>query len=178
MGKKVIERSMILFILILLGCGDDTTNGGFNYLDSGSNCPSCRKWEKCSHSKCVFNIASRWNLILSSAVVSQKKSNGDAWDTLGGLPDPVACVTINGQRKCSSVKQDTLTPYWNEILHIAVGGGSLGGGFSIELTDSDWSAHDQICSGNVTVGEADFNLGGVKYDCSLATIRFGLSFVN
>ena len=179
-GMKT-KMSFVLTSLLIFAfaCGDDDGNSNGNvYNDSGANCTSCKKWEICSGGKCTFNNASRWNLTADGAVVNQKDANGNAWDTLGGLPDPMVCVTINGAKKCTYSKQDTLTPAWYTTLHNQVGAGTLIGGFSITILDDDLTTPDIICQGNVTIQESWFSQGIFAYDCANAKIQFSITYAD
>jgi hypothetical protein len=60
-----------------------------------------------------------------SAEISQYDQNGEAWDVIGGMPDPLICFFKNMQdmptsltqaEVCTSTKQDTFTPIYNEYF--------------------------------------------------------------
>jgi hypothetical protein len=81
--------------------------------------------------------------------VSQYDQNNEAWDSLGGMPDPFVCVYLNIENPnlddmaeyCTTAVQDTFTPSW-------------GGSFQADIYeddrwvfmawDEDISEHDYI----------------------------------
>ncbi len=128
----------------------------------------------------MVTASSQWNLVAANGHVSTQTPRGDAWDALGGAPDPYVCATLNGQRKCTSTKRDTFDATWNEALAMRVGAGALMGGFLVEYVDEDVSANDPICSGNITVTAADFAKGSVGIMCQApiadSTVTFQLVY--
>ena len=155
--------------VVLAACTSGGGGGGGNGGGGGgggSGCVSCNPWQTCVGSTCVLSGSSQWDLIADVGVVSQKNSLGNAWDALGGLPDPKFCVTYNGARACTPARQDTLTPVWGTKLLSRVGAGGLMGGFAVEYIDEDLSSDDPICGGNVTIDAAAFSAGVVNFHCS------------
>ncbi len=48
----------------------------------------------------VPTLVASQHVVSVSVVLSQKKSNGKAWDALGGAPDPAICVTTSKGKAC------------------------------------------------------------------------------
>lgn len=166
-------------------CVADNGNGGGGdgYQDPCAYV-NCREWETCSAGICNFDTTSQWNVIAASGTVADHDPNGEAWDALGGAPDPYACMTVNGQKSCTSTKQDTFHPVWNERLFSRAGAGSLMGGIAVSYVDEDVSSNDVICSGTVTVSKQNFNNGALTVNCvdengtpAGSSVTFALEFV-
>jgi hypothetical protein len=182
--RLVLLLATLVLVALLSACGsdsgdDDEGNNGLPPGTNGDSCPVCDGWEKCQVSACVFDPASQWYLAAVSGHVSEQNSLGDAWDALGGAPDPYVCVTVNGKRNCTSTAQDSFSPQWNEHVAENVGGGALMGGIYVEFMDEDISSNDFICTGNITVDEAYFDQGTFQITCDggLGYVDFALDFV-
>jgi len=141
----------------------------------GGTCGSCQGNLTCRSGTCGVDPASRWSLIVTTGVISQRKGDGSTWDTLGGAPDPLVCITIAGERRCTGAVADNFTPVWNSRFP-ATSASELLGGVRVEIIDEDAAANDDICSaGNVLVTLADFQSGVGDFGCPFATVFFSLA---
>jgi len=61
---------------------------------------------------CVVDPASRWNVVLERLTVNTQNTSGDAWDALGGAPDPFIEVRVGSESASpsrSGAGSDTFT---------------------------------------------------------------------
>lgn len=134
-------------------CGDGTCNGSETTTTCPADCAqtactsapdSCTGETVCVAGSCVAAFGRVYKVVMVDGVMTQTDSTGATWDPLGGLPDPMIKLTLNGTDVgVSSSKQDTLTPAWNEFLSTAIPGGSS---FVISVFDADVSSNDQMFS--------------------------------
>jgi hypothetical protein len=80
---------------------------------------------------------------VSASVVSKDPKTGNAWDALGGAPDPFMEFYL-GEQKLAGTKaiQDTFAPTWNEYTQQVINKNSPK--ITFYLWDEDTSAHDYI----------------------------------
>lgn len=209
MGKTVLFAGV--FLLMVAGCGDPRPSDGCSRCGPGTVCEDgrcvadnggggngdgggeyqdpctyvvCQDWETCNYGYCNFRTTSQWDVVAARGVVADQDSNGDAWDALGGAPDPYVCMTVNGDQECTFAAQDTFHPVWNTELFSRAGAGSLMGGIDIDYYDDDLSDPDPICGGTITVTKQDFEDGSITVQCNDAygnptgsQITFTLDFV-
>ncbi|MEJ7600330.1 MAG: C2 domain-containing protein [Kofleriaceae bacterium] len=137
---------------------------------------SCTGETVCIAGTCENAFGRNYRIKVVSAVFTEKKGNGDAWDVGGGLPDGKVTVTVNGTAVTTPVVNDTLTPTWNFLTGptLIPGGTNL----KIEVLDDDVAADDLgwVCINNPLT--ADLIRAGAR--CSgtgpLATARVDLQF--
>lgn len=157
---------LVLCACVLLACGraDDPylpggsgTGGG----GGGGTCVSgCQRGFRCAGTSCALDPTGLWVLTVNSGSILDRKLSGDAWDPFGGLPDAFVCLTINGSRSCTSTRDDTIAPSWNQSFP-AVTATALEAGVLVEFNDYDsTSANDPICgAGMVSVQAGNFASG-------------------
>jgi hypothetical protein len=153
--------------------GGAVTDGGDA---DGGLCGACASWQICDGS-CVLDPSSRWNLVAKSGTVRSTGPDGQAWDVLGGAPDPYVCVTLSGlAASCSLVAMDTFAPVWNQTLASSVPASTLLAGFAFVYNDKDIQFDDLICSGTIPVSADDFQAGALEVSCAqgLGTVLFEL----
>lgn len=172
---------VFLLFLMLAGCGGTgypVPPGGGGGGGGGGGLPcggACAPGFTCSANICSLDPSRLWLFTLTTGTVTEKHPDGDSWDTFGGLPDPQVCLTINGDRRCSSVKQDTLMPSWYETFPAQTATGLLGG-IKVEYVDSDVSANDPICGTAVVEVDVDnFRSGRWGAHCNAGTISATLA---
>lgn len=152
----------VFFIIILSSC-DTESSGVADAVGSDGASTSG-----------TFDPTSQWDVIVRDGTVAEQGSDGSAWDTLGGAPDPFVCITVNGNRQCSRTISDTFSPSWNETLFTSAGGGSLQGGINVEYWDEDVSEHDSVCSSTMTIPSSAFAAGSVTMTCNNGLGRVNL----
>ncbi|MDF1563689.1 MAG: C2 domain-containing protein [Deltaproteobacteria bacterium] len=93
--------------------------------------------------------SSRWRVTVTNGTLPERDPNGSAWDAAGGLPDPYVCLTVGtSPRWCTSTKQDTLNPVWNESSGTAYLWSALGD-VRIEVFDEDLTDSEAVSSGSI-----------------------------
>ena len=137
-------------------CGDD---------GCGGSCGTCDRGFACSGGACGIDPTAQWVITVTSGQISERDSGGAAWDTLGGLPDPFVCLTINGVSKCTPAAADTTKPVWNTTFAPATAL-ALQTGVTVEIWDEDISDDDVICGrGMIPVTEGDLRAGKWGASC-------------
>ena len=63
---------------------------------AGGACAACQAGQLCESGACVLDPASQWKIRLLDVSVPTTKTTGDAWDGLGGAPDIVVLVSLDG----------------------------------------------------------------------------------
>lgn len=122
----------------------------------GGGCsPACQSGFTCQGSTCVVNPTGSWVITVTNGVISEKKADGSSWDVPGGLPDAMVCLTIQGARRCTPARSDTLTPSWDYSFPAATAT-ALQSGVGVEYLDEDLAANDTICSGTMAVDATSF----------------------
>jgi len=151
----------------LFACGSDGPDPGNGGTDGGGvKCGNCATGFRCGSSgKCELNPSGFWVPTVTFGTISEKDpATGSSWDTLGGLPDPKVCLTINGNRGCTKAMQDTLKPSWN-AAGPAQTATALQSGIKVEFLDEDLSSDDTICTGNLAISLYNFQSGSAKVSC-------------
>ena len=154
--------SIVLCVVLVCSCGDGSGPGPGN----GDDCGTCYSGFKCGNSgTCELNLSGFWVVTVTSGWVNEKQPNGSAWDSVGGLPDPFVCLTINGNRGCTVAVQNTTKPTWNGAFPKATAT-ALQTGVKVEYLDEDLSINDEICNATtIAISAANFKAGGVKITC-------------
>ncbi len=130
----------------------------------GNACTDCGSGRACSSGKCGFDGASLWDLVVIAARLPATTLQNDAWDALGGLPDPYA-KAISGVNSGTTISvADTLTPQWNATLLDGIAASNLIAELKFELWDSDVTFDDFVggCTLTLTNAEFDANLHTVS----------------
>lgn len=146
--------------LLLGACGGRDTAGTPDLAPPPNKCGSCASYEVCLTSGvCGINPNSTWFFGVSSALISTMKSDGSAWDTLGGAPDPY--LLLDGSK--TTPKQDTFTPTWSPAEGvITTATDLLNQGVTIEAIDDDLTQPDRIGGPSVVrPTEADLRRGSL-----------------
>src|SRR5581483_7500624 len=114
MTSRLIGVACVISMLVACGGSPDGSmpdggNPGPGPGPGPSSCSGgCSAGYVCKANACTLDPAGLWVLTLKSGTISERGPDASAWDTLGGLPDPFVCLTVNGARKCSSTIKDTL----------------------------------------------------------------------
>ncbi len=166
-----VKRRLLLTALLATtaACGrsddprDDLDPGKLP--SAGSCLTGCKRGFKCSLASCVLDPYSLWIPTVTSGKVASKKASGDAWDTLGGAPDPYVCLTIGSRRSCTTTVKDSFQPYWNEAFPAATAL-TLMDGVTVSIVDEDLANNDGICGPNVVpVTQPSFQTGQWSLSC-------------
>ena len=170
-------RSALALLLgllpILTSCGRD--DGGVvpppGSGNAGNCVTGCQRGYRCSAATCSLDPAGLWKITVTSGRIATTDPTGSSWDTFGGAPDPLVCLTIAGQRSCTAAIQDSFTPLWNEEFPLATATALLSG-VTVEIIDSDIASNDDICRPTLTaISEATFLAGSLEVGCSVASIK-------
>lgn len=161
--RAILGPLLLLFGLAASGCGSTATAPDLATVDMGSPADMqagssdmtgldpcavvrCSAGFVCVAGQCTLDQERPWVLTVTSGAIAAKGPDGLAWDPAGGDPDPFVCLTFNGERRCTTVKADTLAPAWSEP-YPAVTAGSLLSGVRIEVWDQDdLDPDDAICA--------------------------------
>ena len=66
--------------------------------------------------------------------------NGNTWDAIGGLPDPLATLTLNSTEVgATTAIQDTISPVWLETFSAVIAAGST---LDVDVYDEDLTTND------------------------------------
>ena len=148
-----------------------TCQGSTCIPDTGGCAPNCRAGFTCQGSTCVVDPTGSWVITITNGQVSEKDAGGSSWDVPGGLPDPYVCLTINGAKKCTSTRSDTLQPSWGYAFPAATAT-ALQSGVGVEYMDEDLADDDVICTGNQAISVTSLSSGTWGITCSSTTSRF------
>ncbi len=149
-------------------CGDD---------GCGHPCGMCVHGFICRGAgTCDLDPAVDWRLEVVDGTVIEHDASGNTWDSFGGLPDPLVCVTIGTDRQCSVDRADTLAPVWNFLYPTAVSVSALSAPMRIEVQDYDpTSANDVIGDVMTMATRADFDAPVWTVTVGRASIRMRLT---
>lgn len=112
---------------------------------------------------------------MTSGSVSSTSPSGGQWDTIGGAPDPVVCITINGVRTCTPESRDRYAPVWNYTFPTTTAS-ALQAGITVEFYDNDAVGSEAICATTrVSIGNGDFAEGGGSVSCGSSSFNYTLS---
>lgn len=89
---------------------------------------------------CTPVIGTTFYLLVQSGSVPTYDSNGDTWDTLGGLPDIYAEIGVDGTNYNTTVVADSTSASWNQGLNFTPAGTSL----CLSIYDEDVAVDDLI----------------------------------
>ncbi len=116
----------------------------------GKVCQSCKKSQVCKSGTCKLDPSSKWSITVEQAEFDKTKS----WDTLVYTePDPFVEVTVGSTTGKTTVKSNTYTPYWNELVLSTTAGSLNTYGVSIKVSDSDTIGSQLMGSCKATVAE-------------------------
>lgn len=133
---------------------------------AGMACVDCGTGRTCSMGGCVVAPSGQWTITVTTGVVLSTDTDGESWDTLNGLPDPLVEVEVAGQVGTTAEVMDSLAPAWNEDV-LTVTGGDLFGGLILRYLDSDVAINDTICEITVALDDESpaFNGAVVESVC-------------
>ena len=176
---RMLVSCISVALLGAVGCGrmDDPPpiDQGQPGQNVGTCLSGCNRGFMCQGVSCVLDPLSLWSITVTSGKISERDPTGASWDTFGGAPDPLVCLTINGQRSCTRTAQDTISPVWNQSFPPATAA-SLASGVSVEIWDEDVSSNDPICgSGTLTVSKDQFAQGTWGASCAEGSFQAVLS---
>lgn len=147
-------------------CGDD---------GCGGRCGSCGLGSVCDAGRCAVDPGSRWVLTAQSGTVTERDGTNQSWDAAGGLPDPLLCLSVNGNRECTRAVADTLMPRWGHRF-APQSAASLRAGVTFAYDDEDLTDDDVICSPTtVRITDEMFTRGGLTMECSFGTFSLSLA---
>ena len=135
------------------GSGPTTTSGvgASTTTTSGGGQSTCTESAQCagddvciSNGTCAYPWGRVWRIAAHSVTVaSSNPSNGEAWDALGGAPDPFAQIVVGsnliGQ---TPTVDDTFDAEWNQYGDSVVTQDS--GDIGVYVYDEDISTHDYV----------------------------------
>ena len=126
---------------------------------AGKTCQICKKSQVCSSGTCKLDPSSKWSITVEKAEFDKTKS----WDTLVYTePDPYVELSVGSNTGKTTVKSNTYTPYWNELVLSTTAGSLSSYGVSIKVYDSDTIGSQLMGSCKATVAEKILT-GGVGY---------------
>ena len=146
--------------------GDATTTCG----SGGDACLDCGSNRLCESGGCVVDPTSRWDVIVVSGEVHENNTEDEPWDSFGGLPDPLVWLTAQDQpdlmQEHSSTYNDSLQPYWNDVVLADVPARLLQNYFYIQVYDDDVGNTDDYMGHCVpTITDASFSDTLLTLEC-------------
>lgn len=173
------RSAFALVISFLVACGNnDGPSGPGTPVIPGTpgNCATgCLRGYQCMSNACALNPSGLWQLTVTSGMIATQNQSGSAWDSFGGAPDPIACLTINGSRSCTTSRADTFTPSWNMSVGPMTATALLAG-ITAEILDEDVSINDTICAaGVVPVTQQNFLSGTWGASCNSGSFQATLT---
>lgn len=163
-------------------CGDNSCNGNETCSSCAGDCgaccttspDNCNGENACIGGQCISAFGRNYAIRVVSGTMTTTDEAGDPWDALGGLPDPMVVITLNGSViLTTNAVQDTVSPSWNRSATAVIAAGSS---FRIEVLDEDVASNDLMfgCGGQLT-GEL-LRFGQVQCDgdgvLSMANVQF------
>lgn len=147
-----------MMAMLSFACESDGGSGpggfGSGMCYSNSNCPGN---DVCNSGSCENSNGKTYLFNFISATVPEKDTDGTSWDFPGGLPDPYACLLLDGLVVgCTSDIANTLSPKWNQSIEATV---YVSQTVSVRLYDNEASP--------------DF-MAGVKYADTAALLKAGV----
>jgi hypothetical protein len=115
----------------------------------GEACVDCGPGRLCQNAVCEVDPTSRWDVVLVTGDVPIANPSNAAWDPFGGLPDPYVAWEAGGvleplSAADSTVKANTITPSWNEIVLSDVSARAIQEHFCFQVWDDDGIGDDEI----------------------------------
>lgn len=172
-----MKGSLGLFLaLTLAACGGTGSTGGADMAGGSQTCnPTCKAGFVCKGTTCDLDPTGQWVITVTTGRVNEKKADGTTWDIPGGLPDPLVCLTLNGTRRCTATKADTLMPTWNEPFSSATAT-ALQVGFKVEFLDEDIGTSESICpTATQAISTEDFQNGTWTSQCATGSFSATLA---
>lgn len=161
-------RSALALLLFFTGACDPFGPGGPG--DSATCAATgCSPGYRCVANQCAVDPSGLWRIAVTSGMIANKNASGSSWDNFGGAPDPLVCLTIRDSRVCTTTKQDTLAPVWNEASN-PVTASDLINGVTVEILDEDVVGYEKMCQvGTIPFVEANFLTGVWGAGCPVAS---------
>ncbi|MBV1858252.1 MAG: hypothetical protein KUG77_07560, partial [Nannocystaceae bacterium] len=145
------------------GCCDGETclegDVGSDCGAGGATCESCGTNLTCGDSGCEPDPEALWDITVTDGTVALTDSDGDAWDSFNGLPDPYVSMEVVGDTGETAVIQDELFPEWDETILVGVSSTQLEGGLELSVMDDDFGFDTTM--GTCLLYEVLYNVEGV-----------------
>ncbi len=146
-------------------CSGDTCLAGNSAAACGAAgglCVDCGPDRLCSSGSCVIDPASRWDVVVVSVSVPSQTTTGEAWDALGGAPDPFVTVYVGSETNAvgrTATANDTFSANYGVVVGNGQRADAILGYLGFQVSDEDVSAHDWI-GGCFITGITDAFSGG------------------
>ena len=141
----------------------------------GGVCSACVKSQVCKSGKCKLDPSSKWNItIVSASYLTSKKWDWPAYTE----PDSYVEATVGASTGKTTPKNNTYTPYWNELVLTVTAGSLESYGMTLKVYDDDWPSDELMGSCKATIPENVLLSGsGVKTGCGqyIKSIKFSFS---
>jgi hypothetical protein len=143
----------------------------------GGMCGNCTAGFMCNGTGgCDIDPAHTWVLKFTNGTVSATNSSGGSWDSFGGAPDPMVCISLpggqghcnNGSYTSTGYANDTQTPVWN-FAFTPQTANKLLNGVNVQYEDYDpIGSNDVICGDTlVPITLDNFKAGTWSGGCAL-----------
>ncbi len=128
-------------------CSGSTCLGGSSSTACGSAgrmCVDCGPDRLCRSGACALDPASRWDLRVVDLTVRTTNTLGEAWDTLGGAPDPFVQATAGTNVGRTATRSDVFTATYNQTVLSNVRADALAPMLRFDVFDEDVSSNDFV----------------------------------
>lgn len=154
------------------GCCSGNTCLGGTATDAcgagGGLCIDCGAGRTCSAAACAIDPASRWDIVVISATLPTIEYTGEAWDGLGGAPDPFVVAQVGSDTATptrTSTVNDVFTATYNEVIATGVRADALQAFLAFYVYDEDATANDLVGACRWEIRETDFDGGEIAMTC-------------
>lgn len=132
----------------------------------GGVCQACGTKQTCQSGICKLDSNSKWGITVISAKIDTAKK----WDwPLSTEPDPFVDLTVGSVQGKTTVKSNTYTPYWNELVLTTTAYGITKYGMTVKIYDDDLTGQEPMGSCSLSVSESVLVSGyGATTKCSLS----------
>lgn len=135
----------------------------------GAACTVCAPGFLCTAGSCAVDPASRWDLYLGQLTVNTTTLAGDAWDTLGGAPDPFVEIRVGSETATPAV-----TGVGSDVFSVSFTGGptvsdaradAIAAYLAFFVYDEDLTSNDRIGACTAAVSPDTFMGASQTLNC-------------
>ena len=139
---------------------------------SGKSCAICKSYQTCTSGACAINSTSKWAISVMSASINSSKT-WDSWPA-NPAPDCYVEVTVGSTTGKTTVKSDTHTPYWNDLVVTTTAYDIKNYKLNIKVWDDDFPIDQKVGQCTVSVPDNILAAGSGVSSCGadVTNLRF------